>query len=82
VSDLAVEEGDVIDFIVDFNADLNSDMFLWPAEVLAAAAEPAAAETRAWISPRDFAGKPSDLLDGWEQLAQVLLLSNEMMFIE
>lgn len=96
VADLAVEAGDVIDFIVDFNADLNSDMFLWPAEVLDAAVDPSAAgaaeaavaaasadaDPRKWISPRDFAGRPDDLLDGWEQLAQVLLLSNEAMFID
>ena len=36
----------------------------------------------AWKSERDFSGPAPTLLNGWEQLAQVLLISNELMFVD
>jgi hypothetical protein len=80
-----VDAGDTIDFIVDINANLNSDQYLWSAEIeeLASADGAKPAETTAtWNSLRDFGGTPPDLLDEWEQLAQVLLLANELMFVD
>lgn len=85
VATLQVEAGDTVDFVVDFYANLNSDQYLWSAEIneIAAVGEtvPAAAAT-SWNSSRDFGGTPPDLLDGWEQFAQVLLLANELMFVD
>jgi hypothetical protein len=86
VAKLDVETGDTIDFIVDINANLNSDQYLWSAEI----AEPSplgsgqgeGGEAVAWNSQRDFGGTPPPLLDRWEQLAQVLLLANELMFVD
>ena len=84
VAPLQVDAGDTIDFVVDFNANLNSDQYLWSVEISDAAAEVASAErpTRSWNSFRDFGDASAHLLDRWEQLAQVLLLSNELMFVD
>jgi hypothetical protein len=77
VEKLPVETGDTIDFIVDINANLNSDQYLWSAEI-----NDVADASVSWNSLRDFGGTPPDLLDNWEQLAQVLLLANELMFVD
>jgi hypothetical protein len=85
VPTLQVEAGDTIDFIVDINANLNSDQYLWSAEIQEIAAANATKTTdvaSSWNTLRDFAGTPPDLLDRWEQLAQVLLLANELMFVD
>ena len=44
VATLQVDAGDTIDFVVDFNANLNNDQFLWPVEIsdIAAKDSPAA----------------------------------------
>ena len=91
VDSVALEAGDTIDFVVDFNADLNSDQYLWKAtieEIAAPAIEATAganaseAAVATWDSVRDFANKSPKYLDPWHQLAQVLLLSNELMFVD
>ncbi len=66
--------GDTLDFVVDFNANLNSDQFLWSPTIKI--------QEKTWIAERDFAGKQPPYLDPWQQLAQVLLLSNELIFVE
>jgi hypothetical protein len=38
--------------------------------------------TTSWNSARDFGDTPPHLLDAWDQLAQVLLLANELMFVD
>ena len=98
VPPLAVQKGDTIDFVIDYNADLNNDQFLWSPNITLtaddsnqpkanadgdadAAAEPALPLT-VWQAERDFAGPAPDYLDPWEQLAQVLLLSNELVFVD
>jgi hypothetical protein len=84
VPTLQVEAGDTIDFIVDINGNLNSDQYLWSAEIQEAATngtKPTDSSVT-WSSQRDFSGTPIDLLDNWEQLAQVLLLANELMFLD
>jgi hypothetical protein len=91
VDSVALEAGDTIDFVVDFNADLNSDQYLWKAtieEIGASAADATAGANTTegaavtWESVRDFANKSPHYLDPWHQLAQVLLLSNELMFVD
>ena len=84
VATLQIEAGDTIDFVVDFNANLSSDQYLWSAEISEIAAEGSASlgAVVSWNSSRDFSGPPPDLLDAWEQFAQVLLLANELMFVD
>jgi hypothetical protein len=87
VDSVEVEAGDTIDLITDFNADLNNDQFLWTARIrevpstLLAAANADVASTP-WNSQQDFGGEMPNPLNRRQQLAQVLLMSNEMMFID
>jgi hypothetical protein len=83
VAALRVEAGDTVDFIVDFNANLNNDQFLWPVEINEIALKDASVGMAAnWSSSRDFSDVPPRLLDTWEQFAQVLLMANELMFVD
>lgn len=80
VVSVSLKQGDTIDFVVDLNTDLNSEQHFWTATIRETEADPATAAT--WISERDFTGPPPVFLTEWEQLAQVLLLSNELMFVD
>jgi hypothetical protein len=35
-----------------------------------------------WNAEQDFAGPKPSWLNSWEQLAQVLLIANELMFVD
>jgi hypothetical protein len=35
-----------------------------------------------WDAKKDFTASPKTTLSSWEQLAQVLMLSNEFMFVD
>jgi len=75
-----VEAGDTIDFIVDIRAQLNSDEHLW-SPVVTLMQEPATS----WNAQAEFAGpweEPPAPLNAWEKLAQVLLSSNEFLFVD
>ncbi len=76
--------GDTIDFIVDIGDGLNSDQFLWSLRISRAATSGAGGDISAetWDAEKDFSALPSARLNAWEQLAQVLMLSNEMMFVD
>ncbi len=85
VESVVLQKGDTLDFVVDTNADLNNDQFLWtPVVYEASGAETAAAAPKSWEAERDFAGVVTapKLLNRWEQLAQVLLIANELMFVD
>jgi hypothetical protein len=75
VGPIEVRPGDTLDFVVDYRANLNSEQFLWAPEITAAGGA-------SWTAARDFAGPPPDMLSPWEQLAQLLLISNEVMFVD
>jgi hypothetical protein len=77
---IELKKGDTLDFIVDYRDGLNSDMFQWAPVIKATESEPTE-----WSAKKDFAGPPPpppDPLDAWEQYAQVLLLSNEFLFVD
>jgi hypothetical protein len=88
VASLEAMRGDTIDFVVDFNAGLNSDMFLWAPIITKAGARDSSADqstAEKWNANKEFAGPlpPQTVpLTPWEQYAQVLLLSNEFVFVE
>ena len=67
------------DFVVDIDKVLNSDQYLWTAEVLEARESNAATN---WNSAKDFQKRPAPQLTAWEQLAQALLCSNEFLFVD
>jgi hypothetical protein len=97
VDRLAVEPGDTIDFVVEVLQELNSDQHLWAPKIRALAMNDRAidphdprpsesvdhaAETCLWDAERDFVGPPPQILNRLEQLAQVLLLTNEFLFVD
>jgi len=83
-----VKRGDTIDFMVDCRENENSDGFSWAPTVKltapgAGSGSDAALEQQ-WDAKDDFSG-PKDLLkplDALEKYAQVLLVSNELFFVD
>jgi len=88
VESLDVRKGDTIDFVVDYRANLNSDDFKWVPVIKLAEAGAGARPAdygKEWHAKKDFGGPPEPPpapLNAWEKYAQVLLLSNEFMFVD
>ena len=83
-----MKRGDTLDCVVDFNADLNSDDFKW-SPVIKPKDQPAGSSSgeyeAEWNAKKDFGGPPEPApkpLSPWERYAQVVLLSNEFMFVD
>jgi hypothetical protein len=88
VDSVELKKGDALDFVVDYRANLNSDDFNWvpiikvEGKQVTASSGDYAAE---WNAKKEFGGpapKPPQPLNAWERLAQVLLLSNEFIFVD
>ena len=85
---LTVEPGDTLDFMVSTHGSLSHDEFDWAPRITLAggtASDAAATPEDAWDAAADFAGTPEAVpvpLNAWEKLAQVLLLSNEFVFVQ
>jgi hypothetical protein len=84
---LKAKQGDTIDFIVDFGANLNSDMFQWAPVISATSAMPVAepSQMTTWDAQKEFGGSATPSiapLNPWEQLVQVFLLTNEFSFAD
>jgi hypothetical protein len=78
------QAGDTLDFIVDIGDTLNSDQFLWAPRVTLGATTGTGGDSalQSWDASKDFAAQPRSQLNAWEQLAQVLMLANEFMFVD
>ena len=86
VEPVEVKPGDTIDFVVDCRSGPDSDSYSWAPTIKLTAPYPDghAALTKTWDAKEDFSG-PKEIpkpLDAWEKFAQVLLLSNELMFVD
>ncbi len=83
---IAFLAGDTLDFIVDIGNGLNSDQFLWSPKITPSVAATTGAggdtPSDAWDAQKDFPTQPKSQLSAWEQLVQVLMLSNEFMFVD
>lgn len=81
---LHFKAGDTLDFVVDINRQLNSDQFLWSPVITREATAGSGGDEAAmrWDAKSDFAAPPRAKLNGWEQFTQVLMLSNEFMFVD
>jgi hypothetical protein len=88
VEQIEVQAGDTIDFVVDYQANLNSDDFKWAPVIKrsdASGSEGTGEYAKEWNARKEFSGppeKPPKPLTPWEQYTQVLLLSNEFMFVD
>jgi len=79
------QTSDTLDFIVDIADGLNSDQFLWSPKIVPSThATGSGGDTpqETWDAEKDFSAQPKQPLNAWEQLAQVLMLSNEFMFVD
>lgn len=83
---IPVKAGETLDFVVDIFEVLNTDQYLWQVLIRQRDGDPNAArssdQTGQWDSQQDFVGPQAQRLDRLEQLAQVLLISNEAIFID
>lgn len=75
----SVITGETIDFVVDIDEDPESDGHLWEITIQQTRDE---AGSMVWNSKTDFIGPIIEQLKPWEQLAQVLLCSNEFLFVD
>jgi hypothetical protein len=78
----AVEVGETIDFVVDAVTNSNSDGYTWaPIVVFTGEGE---TPSHTWDAKKDFDAPARIIqpLTRWEELAQVLLLSNELAFVD
>jgi hypothetical protein len=84
---VAVQRGDTIDFVVDCRKDDNSDGYEWaPVVKMTRSSGPMmqVGEASQWSARDDFnrpAAAQVKPLEAWEKYAQVLLLTNEMTFV-
>jgi len=74
---IQVEPGDTLDFVTDIYQVLNTDQYLWQLEINSS--DPTGS---LWNSANDFHGPRSSQLTRWEEVAQILLISNELIFVE
>ncbi|MDZ4406179.1 DUF1549 and DUF1553 domain-containing protein [Prosthecobacter sp.] len=83
---IAFQAGDTLDFIVDIGNGLNSDQFLWSPKISPSVTATTGAggdsPSDAWDAQKDFPAQPKSQLNAWEQFVQVLMLSNEFMFVD
>ncbi len=83
-----VKRGDLIDFIVDCRKSVEFDSFHWsPAiKIAAEAVKTSPDDAREWNAKADFSGPQKVAekrsLNAWEKYAQVMLLANELMFVD
>jgi len=81
-----VKKGDTIDFIVECRTNHGFDSFEWALEI--EMIEPAAkGQLTLWNATADFSGQQiaapkTAQLSPWERYAQVLMLSNEFVFVD
>ncbi len=71
---LTLEAGEVIDFVVDARDDYESDSFTWAPVIRSG--------EKSWDARKDFRGPAPRRLSAFAQFAQVLLLTNELMFLD
>jgi len=87
IRDIKIKAGETLDFTVDCRGTVSHDGFNWS---IALSTESPPAEGSAagqvvqyeWKSAEQFAGPPADALSPWEKLCQVLLQSNEFVFVD
>jgi hypothetical protein len=82
---IEVKKGDAIDFVVDSNGTLDSDSFEWSPRIQTIARSGGgSAGGGSWSGKDDFSGpiERAEPLRPWEKYAQVLLMSNELAFVD
>ena len=78
---LELKKGDTVDFVVDSFGTLDSDSFNWAPSIKVISGSSA---QMAWNAKDEFSGpkEPIVPLNAWEKYAHVLLMSNELAFVD
>lgn len=79
VENVNVRVGTTIDFVIGAGKNASNDIFIWSPEIRHS---DAANMTTVWNASADFSPPPVPHLDGWEQLAQALMLTNEFFYLD
>jgi hypothetical protein len=86
VAGIVLEAGDVVDFVVEPRGNDSFDSYSWSPKARLVKptgdAKSTADGKTAWSAADDFHGPLPKPLSPWEMLAQVLLMSNEFMFVD
>ena len=69
-----------IDFVTDSRANTNSDVYTWPVTLRLTTSDKDPGQI--WDSTTGFHGPLTVPLNRWQELAQILLMSNEFAFID
>lgn len=77
---IAVQPGDTIDFVTDCRANNDSDSFNWAVTMRLKSSDKDPGQV--WESTSGFHGPLTPPLTRWQELAQVLLMSNEFAFLD
>jgi hypothetical protein len=81
-----VKQGDKIDFVTDCYGNVDSDSFGWsPTIRFVADASAKPGQRMEWSALDDFTEAAHAMhpnLDAWQKYAQVLLLTNELVFVD
>ncbi|GMW03120.1 MAG: hypothetical protein AMXMBFR84_42560 [Candidatus Hydrogenedentota bacterium] len=80
VEGIEVAAGDTIDFVVAAGANESFDSYEWTPRIVLRTSD--GAPIGEWESKKEFAGPPPVPLTPWEQYAQVLLMTNEFLFVD
>ncbi len=85
VDRIKIQAGDTLDFVTDSRSNEGFDSFHWAPRIKYLSGEGASGEVTRWNAKEDFSGpspaKPKTL-DPWQKYAQVLLLANELVFVD
>jgi hypothetical protein len=76
----AVQAGDTIDFVTDCRTNYDTDSFNWTVTMRLKTSEQVPEQV--WDSTTGFHGRLTLPLTRWQELAQVLLMSNEFAFVD
>ncbi|MFO0939159.1 MAG: PSD1 and planctomycete cytochrome C domain-containing protein [Pirellulales bacterium] len=88
VAEITVEAGDTLDFVVDIRQSDNSDSYQWAPIVKVAQGDAKLEAGGFWNYASDFESASKSLstrdlpVDLWAELAQILLMSNELAFVD
>ncbi|MCS1409684.1 MAG: hypothetical protein M2R45_02868 [Verrucomicrobia subdivision 3 bacterium] len=80
---ITIAAGETLDFVVGSNGDVGHDSFEWPVNIRTASS-PRLSDQRFWSSVDDFEGPKDSVrpLSPLARLGQVLLMSNELVFVD
>ena len=84
-NDRSIQIGDTVDLVVVSNGESAEDRFRWHPRLFLSAEDATQYPKQDWLTRFDYEGPPPKLpkpLAAWEQYAQVLLMTNEFLFLD